>query len=180
MSRCTTFFHQIDAPMRIPGIHWQAAMYLDDGSELPFPVAMAWLSDYRSAAFEEVRYVLLDFILVPDKHRRQGYASQLIKACRGKWPQLKLTDAISKEGEGLLASLRGCEMRTCSWPGCDKTVPDYMWGCKPHLSKLPPSIRLAIWAAYETGQEDDLGAISDEYRQAFKAALDWIKTSGAK
>lgn len=105
-----TFFHQIDAPTRTPGIHWQAVMYLDDESELPFPVAMAWLSDYQGAAMKDFQFVLLDFILVPDALRRQGYAKQLVHACHDRWPSLRLTDPISKAGEGLLRSLEATKL----------------------------------------------------------------------
>jgi hypothetical protein len=68
-------------------------------------------------------------------------------------------------------------MRTCSWPGCQTTVPADMWGCRSHWFRLPRNIRTAIWAAYRPGQETTL-EISDDYRRAFKAAQDWIREQG--
>jgi GNAT superfamily N-acetyltransferase len=93
-------FGQHDAPGRRPGIGWRAELHEPD-SELPFPLAVAWLSDYRTAGLG----VVVDFILVPDHLRRRGYATRLIRECRDRWPDLALTDAISAEGKGLLRSL---------------------------------------------------------------------------
>jgi len=49
-----------------------------------------------------------------------------------------------------------------------------MWGCKEHWFKLPKLLRLAIWAAYEPGQEVNMTP-SDEYLEAAKAVQEWIK-----
>ena len=63
-----------------------------------FPVAVAWISCYP-------HHTILYFILVPDHLRRQGYATALIKACRERWPELYLTDAISESGFPILMLL---------------------------------------------------------------------------
>lgn len=42
---------------------------------------------------------------------------------------------------------------TCHWPGCGKTVPPSMWGCKQHWFALPKNLRDRIWATYMPGQE---------------------------
>ena len=63
---------------------------------------------------------------------------------------------------------------TCHWPGCERQVPPAMWGCKEHWFKLPKLLRLAIWAAYEPGQEVNMTP-SDEYLEAAKAVQEWIK-----
>jgi GNAT superfamily N-acetyltransferase len=102
MSIPTAVFHQVDPPGREPGVCWIASLY-EHGDNPPYPMAMAWLSDYRSCP---VLGVVLDFILVPDQFRRRGYATQLIAACRDRFgADIQLTDAISPEGECLLASI---------------------------------------------------------------------------
>ena len=47
----------------------------------------------------------LEFILVADQERRRGIATALVAACRKRWPNIYLTDAISEAGEGFLSSL---------------------------------------------------------------------------
>jgi hypothetical protein len=66
---------------------------------------------------------------------------------------------------------------TCHWPGCGKPVKPAMWGCKPHWFMLPANIRLAIWKAYEPGQEISKNP-SEEYLKAAQAAQDWIRQHG--
>lgn len=94
------YFQQIDPPGRAPGRCWLASLYLDDNGTLTRPVALAWLSD-----FSPVLGMSLDYVLVPDQHRRLGYAKTLITACAKRWPNLELTDAISYEGLKLNESL---------------------------------------------------------------------------
>jgi hypothetical protein len=92
-------FRPLDPPPpgRILGMPWMAELcHPTDG--LPYPLAVAWLSDFRRAGLGMV----LDNILVPDHLRRRGYATALIAACHARWPDLMLTDPISPEGEGLL------------------------------------------------------------------------------
>jgi hypothetical protein len=62
----------------------------------------------------------------------------------------------------------------CHWPGCEKQVPPAMWGCKPHWFKLPQHLRLAVWAAYEPGQEQRLDP-SDDYLEVAQEVQDWIR-----
>lgn len=42
---------------------------------------------------------------MPPHRRRNGFATALILCCVERWPDLVLTEAISPEGEALLASL---------------------------------------------------------------------------
>lgn len=41
----------------------------------------------------------------------------------------------------------------CHWPGCGKSCPPAMWGCKAHWFRLPLYLRNKIWATYQPGQE---------------------------
>lgn len=63
---------------------------------------------------------------------------------------------------------------TCHWPGCTKTVPPAIWGCKPHWFRLPSTIRVRIWAAYSPGQEVSKTP-STAYIAAAEAAQKWIR-----
>ena len=54
---------------------------------------------------------------------------------------------------------------TCHWPGCGRSVPPRMWGCRPHWFSLPKSIRDDIWRTYVPGQE-----VSKTPSQAYLAA----------
>jgi hypothetical protein len=103
----TAVFYQIDPPGRLPGVCWIASLY-DYGDQPPFPLAVAWLTDLRGTDGSDPigLGVSLDFILVPDHLRRAGHATALIQACEERWGgSLWLTDAISPEGEGLLANI---------------------------------------------------------------------------
>ena len=105
MPEPTILFSQIDLPDAMPGLRWQAQLFDHKAGALgwtPYPQAVAWLSDYSDSPLE---CVMLDFILVPDQYRRNGYATQLIAACEERWPNLELTEAISEAGEGLLNKL---------------------------------------------------------------------------
>ena len=98
-------FRQVDgAPLRMDGVPWQAELW-ERGCERSYPLAMAWLSDYRGSLV--MNSVVLDFILVPDLERRRGYATRLITECEKRWPSLVLTDPISPEGTALTLSLYG-------------------------------------------------------------------------
>jgi len=96
----TATFEQCDPPGRRAGICWRAELYDADGV-LTYPVAIAYLTDFRGAGLG----VIVDFTLVPDHLRRLGYATRLLRECEARWPDLGLTDAISDAGEGLLDSL---------------------------------------------------------------------------
>ena len=41
----------------------------------------------------------------------------------------------------------------CHWPGCGKSVPPAMWGCREHWFRLPKKLRDGIWMTYNPGQE---------------------------
>ena len=57
----------------------------------------------------------------------------------------------------------------CHWPGCGKSVPPKMWGCREHWYSLPKPLRDRIWATYRPGQEVDKNP-SEEYVEAALAA----------
>lgn len=82
-----------------PGIHWQVEWYPDD-VEAGAPLGLAWVSEYSNG------FVYLDFVLVRDDYRRQGIATDLVGACRERWPGLEM-DAVSDSGEAFLDSLEG-------------------------------------------------------------------------
>jgi hypothetical protein len=61
----------------------------------------------------------------------------------------------------------------CPWPDCGRTVPNELWGCRPHWYALPKPIRQRIWSSYRRGQEND-GKISRQYLDAILEAQRWI------
>lgn len=99
-------FSQIDLPGGTPCHRWQAQLFDANAGELghtPYPQAIAWLTDFRGTLLD---CVMLDFVLVPDHCRREGYAIALIAACQKRWPELELTEPISEAGEGLTEALK--------------------------------------------------------------------------
>ncbi len=62
----------------------------------------------------------------------------------------------------------------CHWPGCGKSVPPAMWGCKTHWFKLPSRLRAAIWRTYQPGQEETLTP-SAEYIAVANEVQKWIR-----
>jgi GNAT superfamily N-acetyltransferase len=97
-------FRRVEMPgMDAP--HWIAELYDREAGvmgDLPYPSAIAWLTEFSPPTGMGT---ILDFIMVPDHLRRCGYATRLIQACEGRWPDLTLTEAISEAGDGLLKSL---------------------------------------------------------------------------
>ncbi len=61
----------------------------------------------------------------------------------------------------------------CHWPGCTKSVPPAMWGCKAHWMRLPLFLRREIWATYRPGQEISKTP-SAAYIEAAKDVEAWI------
>ena len=62
---------------------------------------------------------------------------------------------------------------TCHWPGCGRTVPPKLWGCKDHWYQLPPALRARIWSTYRSGQEISKTP-SREYIEAARDVHAWI------
>lgn len=62
----------------------------------------------------------------------------------------------------------------CHWPGCPKSVPPAMWGCKAHWFRLPAALRSKVWATYQPGQEVD-GTPSEGYLRVADEVQRWIK-----
>lgn len=69
---------------------------------------------------------------------------------------------------------RGAGNHHCHWPGCEKSVPPAMWGCKPHWVALPTELRNMIWDAYVPGQEISKTP-SPEYILVAQAVQEWIE-----
>lgn len=67
----------------------------------------------------------------------------------------------------------------CHWPGCTKTVPPAMWGCKSHWFALPAALRRQIWATYQPGQEVTKDP-SAAYLEVVNRVQAWIKDHGAR
>lgn len=66
----------------------------------------------------------------------------------------------------------------CHWPGCERSVPPAMWGCRAHWFKLPLRLRNKIWATYHPGQEVTKTP-SAEYLHVAQEVQDWIKEQAA-
>lgn len=62
----------------------------------------------------------------------------------------------------------------CHWPGCNKSVPPAMWGCKTHWFRLPTHLRNKIWKTYRPGQEIAKDP-SCEYIAVASEVQKWIK-----
>lgn len=105
-------FRQIHEPLPqtwAPGVHWQVEAYPTDFA-FGHPIGICWVSDVsirRPPDWEGDDFpAMVDFILVADEERRQGVATALIEACKNRWPDLNLGDAISEAGEGLLEKVK--------------------------------------------------------------------------
>jgi hypothetical protein len=61
----------------------------------------------------------------------------------------------------------------CHWPGCTKTVPPALWGCRPHWFALPKELRDKVWQAYRPGQEVDKKP-SETYVAVAREVQRWI------
>lgn len=85
----------------VAGIRWIVEAYPDGACNLPFPMGQAWVSDYTPKG-DHCNLTSLDFILVADQYRRHGVAKELYKVILERWPNIIVTDAISKSGEGFL------------------------------------------------------------------------------
>lgn len=79
------------------GLHWYVEAH-DGLNYRDYPVGIAY-------CVIGVRYKTLFFLHVVDHHRRHGVGTALVRACQGRWPDIVLTEAISKAGRGLLQSL---------------------------------------------------------------------------
>jgi hypothetical protein len=66
--------------------------------------------------------------------------------------------------------------KRCPWPGCLCEIPLPMFMCREHWQMLPKPLRDMVWDAYEVGQELDARMVSDEYRDAEKAARNWVNS----
>lgn len=72
---------------------FRVEIYSEEGNM--FPVGTAHVVVIHGAA-------QLNFIIVADQWRRQGFGKELILAVKGRWPQLTATSGMDEMGEGLL------------------------------------------------------------------------------
>lgn len=63
---------------------------------------------------------------------------------------------------------------TCHWPGCERSVPPAMWGCRTHWYQLPKRLRDRVWETYVPGQEITMTP-SDEYLEVAREVQDWCE-----
>jgi len=95
-------FRQLNNPVPegwVAGVRWVVEAYPAGVCDLPYPMGQAWVSDYTP--FNQ-SLISLDFILVADQHRREGVAIHLYNEIKKRWPNVIVTDAISKSGDGFL------------------------------------------------------------------------------
>lgn len=85
------YFRQTDEPRVGKGIFWHVEYYAEEGSV--FPVGTAYVEALPQG------YATLVFILVADQWRSRGVANALVAACSEKWPGLRFSQPISKEGK---------------------------------------------------------------------------------
>ncbi len=76
---------------------WHVECYSDEGRM--FPVGVAYVVEVGNRAAQ------LQFILVADQWRRQGFGKQLLSAIKDRWPFLTWTSAMGPEGAALLESV---------------------------------------------------------------------------
>jgi hypothetical protein len=67
----------------------------------------------------------------------------------------------------------------CHWPGCGRTVPPRLWGCKDHWYALPAMLRARIWETYVPGQEITKTP-SAAYIEVAKRVQRWIAEHGTE
>src|SRR2546428_13965560 len=102
---------------------WQVDLHDTDATPLggpPYPVAMAW----GFVPHPDIMSPILEFVLVPDHFRRQGYATWRVAACRERWPGLEMTEAISEAGgraAGEIEGARGRCWRASTQPSSDSS-----------------------------------------------------------
>lgn len=65
-------------------------------------------------------------------------------------------------------------MRECYAPGCSVQVDASRLMCLVHWRQLPRHIRGAVWGSYQQGQETAPDTITPAYRDAVKAAQDYL------
>lgn len=88
---------------RTTGQYWQVEFH-DDAVERGFPLGVGFVSVIPGGT-KGHSHIVLTFVLVADQYRRKGIATAIIEAARGRWPNIVLTDAVTKAGGALLRSL---------------------------------------------------------------------------
>ena len=77
-------------------IHWQVEYFPDEEVGAPYGVAWVVRTEFLT---------LVEYVLVRDEHRGKGVAKAILLACFERWPDCRLTDAISPGGQALLDSV---------------------------------------------------------------------------
>lgn len=84
----------------IDGMHWYVEFHHCE-ADMAYPIGMAFVTVPPKGAKIAL---CVDYIWVAVHFRRQGVANAIIKACKERWPDLWLTEAISKAGQALIES----------------------------------------------------------------------------
>lgn len=84
----------------VAGMHWYVEHHDDDWT-LPYPTGMAFV-----LATPDEKMVIIEYLHVQERYRRCGVATILLGAIKEKWPNAKLTEAVTEDGEKFLAAFR--------------------------------------------------------------------------
>lgn len=104
----TIIFRKLNDPVPsnwVAGLRWLVEAH-DTDYDVAYPLGLAWVT----VPPKEVMPPIVDMILVADQYRRCGVATELVKAIEQRWPDVLLTEAISKSGEGFLKSMEQSAM----------------------------------------------------------------------
>jgi hypothetical protein len=78
-------FRKIDDPLPPcwkRGDHWFCELHAADPC-VPFPLGIAFVHARPT-------FTTVDYLLVPDNFRGNGIERQIVNACRGRWPGIRL------------------------------------------------------------------------------------------
>lgn len=83
---------------------WQAEYHPPSSQARGFPLAIAWICGAPPSGEQKAEgdWTWLDYLFVVDDERRKGIATMLVEACQRRWPDIRLSPAISDGGEALL------------------------------------------------------------------------------
>jgi GNAT superfamily N-acetyltransferase len=81
-----------------PAKYWQVEVYSAEGNM--FPVGIAWVVSVGDSA-------QLNYFLVGDQWRNQGYGGALLKGVKNRWKSVTYTNPLNREAAKLLGSTIG-------------------------------------------------------------------------
>lgn len=131
-------------------------------------------SELESSELEVAATIRAAMISCVEEQEGRYYATE--EGCQ------KLRDILARHGikalvrvgaDGRFEVRREVGVHICHWPGCGKTVPARLWGCREHWFALPKRIRDRIWEFYRPGQEVTKTPSAD-YLAAAREAQEWI------